>query len=120
MEAVDEGVEPTKLQQAYASAQINGAWEDLEELFVEALGEHVVPGYSKKSSKKKSKNKDKKKKKEKEREKDKKKKKRPSYSSSSSGGGALSLFNTLASGASTLFSLFNGGAAAEDRIGVAD
>ena len=36
-------------------SQINGAWEDLEELFVEALGEHVVPGYSKKSSKKKSK-----------------------------------------------------------------
>ena len=73
-------------------SQINGAWEDLEELFVDALGEDVVPGYSKKSSKKKSKNKkkkDKKRKKEKEKEKekeDKKKKKRPSYSSSSSSG----------------------------------
>ena len=75
-------------------SQINGAWEDLEELFVDALGEDSVPGYSKKSNKKKTKSKtkkDKKRKKEKEKEDEdkdkKKKKKRPSSSSSSSSSG---------------------------------
>eukprot|EP00095_Tigriopus_kingsejongensis_P011849 maker-scaffold493_size155937-snap-gene-0.17 protein:Tk11849 transcript:maker-scaffold493_size155937-snap-gene-0.17-mRNA-1 annotation:"---NA---" len=42
--AVNAGAEPTKLQQAFASAQISGDWSLLENEIVGALGEDALPG----------------------------------------------------------------------------
>eukprot|EP00094_Tigriopus_californicus_P009794 TCALIF_09443-PA protein Name:"Protein of unknown function" AED:0.03 eAED:0.03 QI:241/1/0.5/1/1/1/2/0/612 len=43
LEAVGAGAEPTKLQQAFASAQISGDWTSLENEIVNALGEDALP-----------------------------------------------------------------------------
>jgi gas vesicle protein len=43
LKAVSAGAEPIKLQQAFATAQINGDWTDLENLIKEALGPNSIP-----------------------------------------------------------------------------